>query len=87
LIGPRQHSLQGSIRVGERLYKVHVTAVNANRRYAEGRFDVVAGVYADVVDHRLERDLGVDSVLSLSAARSVLRCDRVSGLAAASEYP
>lgn len=33
---------------------VHVTRLNANRWYAEGRFDVIAGVYADFVDHGFE---------------------------------
>lgn len=34
---------------------VHVTVVNANRRDMEGRFDVIACIYADSVDHGLER--------------------------------
>ncbi len=38
---------------------LHVTVVNANRRDAEGRVDLVACVYADSVDHGLEHGLGV----------------------------
>ena len=37
---------------------VHVAAVNANRRHKEGRFDVIACVDADLVDHGLQHGLG-----------------------------
>jgi hypothetical protein len=36
---------------------LHVTRLNANRRYAKGRFDLIACIHADSVDHGLEYTL------------------------------
>ena len=36
---------------------LHITVVNANRRYAECWLDVVAGVYLDAVDEGLQDGL------------------------------
>jgi hypothetical protein len=33
---------------------LHQTRLNANRGHAEGRFDLIACIYADSVDHGLE---------------------------------
>jgi hypothetical protein len=52
-----KQGLQGSNGVGEQPDKGHVTEVNANRGDTEGRFDVIARVYADSVDHGLEDGL------------------------------